>query len=81
VGEVVSALGDQQRAGADDRGEDDVAPRRQAERSMYRALIAAGSEIITIGRSKVMNLTLKLSPYFSRFSCMKGSGRKLHLSV
>ncbi len=28
-----------------------------------------------------MNLTLNESPYFSRHSCMKGSGRKLHLSV
>ena len=44
-------------------------------------MIAAGSEIITIGRSKLRNLTLKLSPYFSRHSCMKGSGRKLQRSV
>ncbi len=44
-------------------------------------MIAAGSEISTIGRSKPVKRTLKESPKRRRFSAMKASGRKLQRSV
>src|SRR5882757_9522939 len=50
-------------------------------RSVYRAFTAAGSEIITIGRSKPRKRTLKASPISSRLRAMKASGRKLQARV